>query len=80
MILYAQVKGIGSRISAAGVLTLDRNREVRKYLDLQRHEHILANLDLGYPMVRFRNKVEGKYMPVIWAGEKFYELYPAISR
>jgi nitroreductase/NAD-dependent dihydropyrimidine dehydrogenase PreA subunit len=68
MILYAQLKGIGSRISAAGVLSLDRNRAVRKYLKLKRHEHILGNLDLGYPSVRFRNKVEGKRMPVVWAG------------
>jgi formate hydrogenlyase subunit 6/NADH:ubiquinone oxidoreductase subunit I len=80
MILCAQVKDIGSRISAAGVLTLDRNRAVRRYLKLQRHEHILANLDLGYPAVRFRNKVEGKRMPVIWAGEKSHGSYPAISK
>jgi nitroreductase len=70
MILYAQLKGIGSRISAAGVLTLDKNKAVRKYLNLKRHEHILGNLDLGYPAVRFRNKVEGKRMPVVWAGGK----------
>ncbi|MEW5869540.1 MAG: nitroreductase family protein [Chloroflexota bacterium] len=80
MILCAQVKGIGSRISAAGMLTLDRNRAVRKNLNLRRHEHILANLDLGYPAVRFRNKVEGKHMPVVWAGEKSHGSYPAISR
>jgi len=67
MILYAQARGLGSRISAAGVITLDRNRAVRKYLNLQRHEHILGNLDLGYPAVRFRNKVEGKKMPIVWA-------------
>jgi nitroreductase len=80
MILYAQIKGIGSRISAAGVLTLDRNRAIRRYLNLRRHEHILANLDLGYPAVRFRNKVEGKRISVVWAGEKPHGPYPAISR
>ena len=71
MVLYAQVKGIGSRISAAGVLTLDRNRQARKLLALRKHEHILGALDLGYPAVRFRNKVEGKTLPLVWAGETF---------
>ena len=70
MVLYAQVRGIGSRISAAGVLTLDRNRQARKLLALQKHEAILGALDLGYPAVRFRNKVEGKTIPLVWAGEK----------
>lgn len=71
MVLFAQVQGIGSRISAAVVLTLDRNRQARKILALQKHEHILGALDLGYPAVRFRNKVEGKTMPLVWAGEAF---------
>ena len=76
MILFAQLKGVGSRISAAGLLTLDRSRAIRKYLKLQRHEHILANLDLGYPTVRFQNKVLGKHMPVMWVGEKSRKSYP----
>lgn len=67
MILYAQVKGIGSRISAAGVMTLDKNPLARKRIGLQKHEHILAALDLGYPAVHFKNKVAGKTMPVVWA-------------
>lgn len=68
MILYAQIQGIGSRISAAGTLTLNASRAARKYLKLQRHERILGNIDLGYPAVRFRNKVEGKQMPMVWVG------------
>lgn len=79
MILYAQVNGIGSRISAAGVLTLNRNKAIRKYLNLQRHERILGNLDLGYPAVCFRNKVEGKNIPVVWAGEKTHGSYQPVS-
>jgi ferredoxin len=79
MILCAQLKGIGSRISAAGVLTLNRNKTIRKYLNLQRHERILGNLDLGYPAIRFRNKVEGKSMPIVWAGEKSHGSYQPVS-
>jgi nitroreductase len=70
MILYAQARGIGSRINAAGPITLDRSRVARKRLGLERREHILATLELGYPAVRFRNKVEGKTMPVVWNGRR----------
>jgi nitroreductase/NAD-dependent dihydropyrimidine dehydrogenase PreA subunit len=66
MILYAQAKGIGSRIKASGTISLDRSRPARKRLGLRRHEHILAALELGYPAVRFRNKVEGKAMTIEW--------------
>jgi nitroreductase/NAD-dependent dihydropyrimidine dehydrogenase PreA subunit len=66
MILYAQAKGIGSRIKAAGSITLDRSRSARECLGLRRREHILATLELGYPAVRFRNKVEGKTMDIQW--------------
>lgn len=68
IILYAQAKGIGSRIKAAGPLALDRSRRARKLLGLQKREHILATLELGYPAVRFANKVEGKTIPIAWRG------------
>jgi nitroreductase/NAD-dependent dihydropyrimidine dehydrogenase PreA subunit len=70
MILYAQARGIGSRINGGIPLTLDRSRRARKRLGLQKHEHILAALELGYPAVRFRNKVEGKTMPIAWNGRR----------
>jgi nitroreductase/NAD-dependent dihydropyrimidine dehydrogenase PreA subunit len=69
MILYAQAKGIGSRINGGIPLTLDRSRRARRCLGLQKHEHILAAVELGYPAVRFRNKVEGKALPIRWNGE-----------
>jgi nitroreductase len=68
MILMAQAKGIGSRIKAAGSLILDRTKTARNILGLKKREHILATLDLGYPAVRFKNKVEGKCMPIEWVG------------
>lgn len=66
MILYAQVRGIGSRLKGTGRIVLDRNRSARERLALKRHEHILGTLELGYPAVRFRNKVEGKTLPIQW--------------
>jgi nitroreductase len=70
MILYAQANGVGSRIKSARPLVLDRNKTARRWLGLQAHEHILATLDLGYPAVRFSNKVEGKYLPLTWNGRQ----------
>ncbi|MEJ2212349.1 MAG: nitroreductase family protein [Anaerolineae bacterium] len=47
MILYAQAKGIGSRINGGIPLTLDRSRRARGCLGLKKHEHILAALELA---------------------------------
>jgi len=68
MILYAQAKGIGTCLLGPSRLFLDRRRAVRKRLCLPRHEHILGRLLIGYPAVRFRNKVEGKRMRIQWNG------------
>ena len=72
MILYAQARGIASRIQSAGPITLDKNNAARRTLGLAKHERILAALDLGYPAVRFRNKVEGKTLPIQWNGRSAY--------
>jgi NAD-dependent dihydropyrimidine dehydrogenase PreA subunit/nitroreductase len=68
MILYAQVKGIGSRLWGPGQLFLDRRQAARERLGLQKHEHILGTLVLGHPAVRFQNKVEGKTLSIRWNG------------
>jgi ferredoxin len=68
MILYAQAKGVASAISGGGKLALGSNKAAHKMLGLEKGESILAILLLGYPAVRFRNKVNGKTMPVVWAG------------
>jgi nitroreductase/Pyruvate/2-oxoacid:ferredoxin oxidoreductase delta subunit len=44
VILYAQAKGIGSRINAAGPLVLDQSRAASKHLGLRKREHILATV------------------------------------
>lgn len=70
MILYAQTKGLGSRINAGVSVPLDRSRRARKRLGLQKYEHILGTLELGYPAVKFSNKVAGKTMPMQWYGSE----------
>jgi formate hydrogenlyase subunit 6/NADH:ubiquinone oxidoreductase subunit I len=70
MLLYAQTKGLGSRINGGITVTLNRSRRAQKQLGLQKHEHILGTLELGYPAVKFSNKVEGKTMPMQWRGSE----------
>lgn len=41
-------------------------RQVQSVDRLTRQEHTLAALELGYPAVRFRKKVEGKAMGSTW--------------
>jgi nitroreductase len=69
MMLYAQVQGIGSCLWGAGRMILDRSREARDWLGLHARQRILGILLLGYPAVTFRNKVEGRMLPVVWNGE-----------
>ena len=68
MILCAQARGIGSCLWGAAQIFIDRSRDARQRLALRKHEHILGALGLGYPAVRFANKVEGKAMGIQWNG------------
>jgi len=61
---FAQVRGIGSCLWGNGRIFLNGNRVVRRKLGLRKHERILGSLLLGYPSVKFSNKVEGKTMPL----------------
>ncbi len=68
MILYAKVKGIGSCLWGAGKIALGRGKAAKERLGLHRDEHILGVLLLGYPAVKFANKVEGKALSIQWNG------------
>ena len=64
---YGLAKGVGSCLWGAGEIVLDRNRTARERLGLQKREHILGVLLLGYPAIKFANKVEGRAMDIQWA-------------
>jgi nitroreductase/NAD-dependent dihydropyrimidine dehydrogenase PreA subunit len=70
MILAAQVRGLGSTISGGIRLLINAQPAARRYLGLRRKERVLAALYLGHPAVKFRNKVEGKEMPIEWVEYK----------
>jgi hypothetical protein len=58
---------VASCLFGPGRIVLDRSRSVRRLLGLGGHEHILGTLLLGWPAMRFRNRVNGKKLPLRWA-------------
>lgn len=66
MMYYAQVKGVGTCLWANGPIFIDKNRKARRLLGLAPNEHIYGAMYMGYPAVRFSNKVAGKKLPVQW--------------
>jgi len=66
MYFTAQVLGVASCLFGPGRIMLDRSRSARRRLGLGGHEHILGTLLLGWPAVRFRNRVRGKDLPLRW--------------
>lgn len=66
MNLYAQVKGIGCRNLVGNQMFLNKKKAVRARLGLKKHERIMGTFGVGYPAVRFRNKVAGRTFPVQW--------------
>jgi nitroreductase len=68
MVLYAQTKGVGSCMWGPGQIFLTRTREARQILGMERHERIYGTVLLGYPAVKFANKVHGKALPIQWNG------------
>jgi nitroreductase len=68
MTFYAQVKGIASCLWGNGPIFMDKSPAARRQLGLRRSDRIFGALFLGYPAVRFRNKVEGRRMAIQWNG------------
>jgi nitroreductase len=64
--LYAQSKGIACRNLVGNQMILNRSKAFRKMLGLKKDERIYGTLTLGYPAVKFRNKVTGKQIKVQW--------------
>jgi len=64
--LYAQTLGLGCRNLVGNQMILNRKKSLRKLLKIGKDEKIFATIALGYPAVRFNNKVIGKRMPIQW--------------
>ncbi|MBN2349399.1 MAG: nitroreductase family protein [Bacteroidales bacterium] len=64
--LYAQVKGLACRNLVGNQMALNRSKKLRNTLDLGNTEKIFGTITLGYPAIKFRNKVVGKHMDIQW--------------
>jgi nitroreductase len=64
--LAAQVRAIGARNLVGNQMILSRNKAFRRRLSLLAHERIFGTHGLGYPSVRFRNKVSGRKLDTSW--------------
>jgi len=64
--LYAQTLGLGCRNLVGNQMILNRSKFLRNFLKIGNDEKIFATIALGYPAVRFKNKVNGKRMPIQW--------------
>ena len=63
--LYARTRGLGCRNLVGNQMFLN-NRNFRKNIGLRKDERIYATMALGYPAIKFRNKVNGKKMSIQW--------------
>jgi hypothetical protein len=66
MDLYAMTKGLGCRNLVGNQMFLNRNQTIRKLLGLKKKERIYGTMAIGYPSVKFHNKVNGKHIDIQW--------------
>jgi nitroreductase/NAD-dependent dihydropyrimidine dehydrogenase PreA subunit len=64
--LYAQTKGLACRSLVGNQFVLNRNKKLKNKLGLSKKEMIYGTLTIGYPAIKFRNKVFGKKISVQW--------------
>lgn len=64
--LYAQTKGIACRNLVGNQMILNGNKKFRRLIDLNNNERIYGTILMGYPAIKFRNKVSGKHIRIQW--------------
>jgi nitroreductase/NAD-dependent dihydropyrimidine dehydrogenase PreA subunit len=70
MDLFAMTKGLGCRNLVGNQMFLNRSKKLLKILGLSKNEKIYATMGIGYPGIKFRNKVIGKKMNIQWINVK----------
>ncbi len=68
MMYYAQIKGVGTCLWGNGPIFVDKHRALRKELGISKEERIYGAMTLGYPAIKFSNRVQGKMLPIQWNG------------
>jgi ferredoxin len=69
MMYYAQIKGVGTCLWGNAPLFLDKDKTTRQRLGLTKQMQIYGAFFMGYPKVKFSNKVNGKALPIQWNGQ-----------
>lgn len=64
--LYAQTMGLCCRNLVGNQMILNRSKSIRKLLQIRRDEKIFGTIALGYPAIRFNNRIMGKQLPIQW--------------
>lgn len=64
--LYAHTKGLGCRNLVGNQNFLNKSNYIRKIIGLEKHERITGTMAIGYPGVKFRNKVNGRVADIKW--------------
>ncbi len=64
--LYAHTKGLGCRNLVGNQMFLNRVKSIRHILGLEKYEKIVGTMAIGYPSLKYRNKVEGKKIDIDW--------------
>jgi hypothetical protein len=65
----ALTMGLGCRNMVGNQAILSKNKEFRKALHFSRSDRIFGLVGVGHPSVVYRNKVEGRQLPVQWNGD-----------
>ncbi len=66
MMYYAQIRGVGACLWGNAPIFLDKDKPIRRLLGIAKHERIYGGLYMGYPAIKFSNKVSGKALPIQW--------------
>ena len=74
MMYYAQIRGVGTCLWGNAPLFLDKIKRIRQRLGIVKQERIYGALYMGYPEIKFSNKVTGKALPIQWNGQYEEEL------
>jgi hypothetical protein len=69
MTLVAQTMGLGCRNLVGNQAILSRSSAFRSAAGLQSTDRIFGLVGIGHPSVEYRNKVEGRLLPIQWNGE-----------
>jgi nitroreductase/NAD-dependent dihydropyrimidine dehydrogenase PreA subunit len=69
MMYYAQIRGVGTCLWGNAPIFLDKDKTIRRRLGITKRERIYGALYMGYPGIKFSNKVNGKTLPIQWNGQ-----------